>query len=288
MIPAPFDYARANSVAHAVELLEQGGEDARLLAGGHSLLPLMRLRLARPTLLVDVGGLETLREVTVDGDRLLIGALTTHHEIAESRELARACPLLVATAGQIGDPQVRHRGTIGGSVAHADPASDLPAALLALDAEFVLEGRDGSRTVAAADFFEGPFMSALGPSEMLTAVHVPVTGASGAYRKFQRRAQDWAIVGVAARVAHENGTITDAAIGLTNMGGTPLRAPSVEQALVGANGDEAIAVAAARVSDLGLPPGDDQASPEYRLHLAEVLIRRAVQAAVAGTGAPAS
>ncbi|MFV1988192.1 MAG: xanthine dehydrogenase family protein subunit M [Gemmatimonadota bacterium] len=277
MIPTPFDYERANSVAQALTLLEQGGEDASLLAGGHSLLPLMRLRLARPTLLVDIGRLDDLRYVSIDGDHILIGALTTHHELADSSELEGACPLLSATARQIGDPQVRHRGTIGGSVAHADPASDLPAALLALDAEVVLQGSDGSRTVAAADFFEGPFMSALGDAEMLTAIRVPVSSASASYHKFQRRAQDWAIVWVAAVVEHDGGTITNAAIGLTNMGGTPLRAPAVEAALVGAESDDAIAAAAAQVGDLGLPPGDDQASPEYRQHLAEVLIRRAVR-----------
>jgi len=277
VIPAPFDYERANSVAQALTLLEQGVEDAHLLAGGHSLLPLMRLRLARPTLLVDIGRLDDLRYVSIDGDHILVGALTTHHELADSREIEEACPLLAATARQIGDPQVRHRGTIGGSVAHADPASDLPAALLALDAEMVLQGSAGSRTVAAADFFEGPFMSALRDAEMLTAIRVPVSSASASYHKFQRRAQDWAIVGVAAVVEHDGGTITKAAIGLTNMGGTPLRAPAVEEALLGAGSDDAIAAAAARVGDLGLPPGDDQASPEYRQHLAEVLIRRAVR-----------
>jgi carbon-monoxide dehydrogenase medium subunit len=282
VIPAPFDYARATSVAHAVELLEQGGEDARLLAGGHSLLPLMRLRLARPALLIDIGGLDALRMMTIESDHLVVGALTTHHDIAASHELDAACPLLTATARQIGDPQVRHRGTIGGSVAHADPASDLPTALLALDAEFVLESAGGSRIVASADFFEGPFMSALGAAEMLTAIRIPVTTANGVYEKFQRRAQDWAIVGVAALIGADGGTITSAAIGLTNMGGTPLRASAVEEALVGVSGDEAIAAAAARVTDLGLPPGDEQASPEYRQHLAEVLIRRAVGRALAG------
>jgi len=174
---------------------------------------------------------------------------------------------------------VRHRGTIGGSVAHADPASDLPAALLALDAELRLHGPDGTRAVPASEFFIGPFMSALGPGEMLTSIRIPhPAGSGGEYLKFQRRAQDWAIVGVAARIRRDGGAIADASIALANMGGTPLRATAVEQALVGAEGDEAIAAAAAAVRELGLPPGDDQADPEYRLHLAEVLIRRAVAA----------
>jgi carbon-monoxide dehydrogenase medium subunit len=281
MIPAPFDYERATSVAHALDLLEQGGEDARLLAGGHSLLPLMRLRLARPALLVDIGALDDLRYVRGDDDHIVIGALTTHHDLADSHELEEACPLLVSTARQIGDPQVRHRGTIGGSVAHADPASDLPTALLALDAEVVLQGSAGSRSVPVAEFFEGPFMSVLGEAEMLTAIRVPMSNAAASYHKFQRRAQDWAIVGVAAIVEHDGGTITNAAIALTNMGGTPLRASAVEQALVGADGPESIADAAQQVGDLGLPPGDGQASPEFRQHLAAVLIRRAVGALVA-------
>ncbi|MDX1395390.1 MAG: xanthine dehydrogenase family protein subunit M [Gemmatimonadota bacterium] len=281
MIPSPFEYERATSVANAIELLSQGGEDSRLLAGGHSLLPLMRLRLARPSLLVDIGRIDDLRYITSEGDHVVVGAMTTHHELADSRELGEACPLLAATARQIGDPQVRHRGTIGGSVAHADPASDLPAALLALDAEIVIEGADGSRSVAAADFFQGPFMSDLRDGELLSAIRVPVTRGGASYLKFQRRAQDWAIVGVAAVVESEGGAISRAAIGLTNMGGTPVRAGAVEEALVGAGDETSIAGAAARVDELDPPPGDDQATPAFRSHLASVLIRRAVASAMA-------
>lgn len=281
MIPAPFDYERADSVARALELLRQGGEDARLLAGGHSLLPLMRLRLARPTLLVDIGRLDDLKYISGDGDTLEIGALTTHHDLADSHELRDACPLLADTASQIGDPQVRHRGTIGGSVAHADPASDLPTALLALDAEFIVQGASGSRSVAAGDFFHGPFTCAVEEGEMLTAVRVPLSAARGVYRKFHRRAQDWAIVGVAASVQVEAGAVASASIGLTNMGGTPLRATAVEHALVGATDTGSIATAAARVADLPHPHDDEQASADYRLHIAEVLIGRAVRAAMA-------
>lgn len=281
MIPAPFEYARATSVADALARLAEGGDEARVIAGGHSLLPLMRLRLARPTLLVDIGRLDDLRYIEADGDDLVIGALTTHHELADSHELSEACPLLARTAAGIGDPQVRHRGTLGGSIAHADPASDLPAALLALDASIVAEGADGSRDISAAEFFVAPFTSALGPGELVTAVRVPrVDGARGAYVKFHRRAQDWAIVGVAALVEPDGGAVGRASIALTNMGGTPIRAVAVEEALAGAEGDGAIAAAAARVRELDEPPSDEQASGEFRWHLAEVLIRRAVAAAL--------
>ncbi len=281
MIPAPFEYERAADVAAAVTLLQQGGVEARLLAGGHSLLPLMRLRLARPRLLVDIGGLDDLRYVRVEDERVSIGALATHHDLASSAQLRAACALLARTAEQIGDPQVRHRGTIGGSVAHADPASDLPAALLALDAEMIVQGTEGTRSIAAADFFVGPLMSALRDGEILTEVRVPRTGAAGAYVKFQRRAQDWAIVGVAAAIERDGSAITHARIGLCNMGPTPLRAPGVETALVGADGPGAVATAATRVAELKTPPADQNASADYRRHLAEVMIRRAVAAAVA-------
>lgn len=281
MIPAPFEYARAASVADALARLSEGGDEASVIAGGHSLLPLMRLRLARPALLVDIGRLDELRYVEADGEDVVIGALTTHHEIADSHELAEACPLLARTAVQIGDPQVRHRGTLGGSIAHADPASDLPTALLALDASIVVEGADGSRDIPAAEFFVGPFTSALGAGELVTGVRVPRRdGARGAYLKFHRRAQDWAIVGVAALVEPDGGAVGRASIALTNMGGTPIRAAAVEEALAGAGDEAAIAEAAARVRELDAPPSDEQASAEYRRHLAEVLIRRAVGAAL--------
>lgn len=282
MIPAPFEYERASSLDEALTLLAQGGEDARPLAGGHSLLPLMRLRLARPTLLVDIGGLEDLRFIRGDGDSVTIGALSTHHDLAGSAELTGGCGLIARVAAQIGDPQVRHRGTIGGSIAHADPASDLPAALLALDAEFEVQGSGGARTIAAGDFFEGPFMSAMQPGEILTEIRVArKDGWGSAHQKFQRRAQDWAIVGVAAVVESGDSGISGAAIGLTNMGATPLRAAAVEEALIGAADHAAFAAAAKRVSAIGTPPTDDNASSEYRLHLAEVLIRRAVAEALA-------
>ena len=279
MIPAAFEYERAASLDHALDLLAEGGEDARPLAGGHSLLPLMRLRLARPTLLVDLGGLNELRGISADGDDVVIGALCTHHDLAGSEALTGSARLLARVAGQIGDPQVRHRGTIGGSVAHADPASDLPAALLALDAEIVLLGADGERAVPASEFFVGPFMSALEPGEILTHVRIPRRDRASTYVKFQRRAQDWAIVGVAALVERNGARVESAAIGLTNMGPVPLRPSAVEEALAGAESEGDIAAAAALVETIGTPPADENASSEYRLHLAEVLIRRAVNAA---------
>lgn len=283
MIPAPFEYEVAESVEHALELLEDGGADAKPLAGGHSLLPLMRLRLARPSLLVDLGRLADLSYVRGEGDTIAIGALTRHHDVAASPLLRGECALLARTAEQIGDPQVRHRGTIGGSIAHADPASDLPATLLALEAELVVRGADGERTVAAEDFFQGPFVSALGPAELLVELRVPRLERAGtAYVKFNRRAQDWAIVGVAALVESADGEIRRAAIGLTNMGATPVRARAVEEALAGAPAEpDAIAGAAARAAEGTSPPFDTFASAEYRAHLATVLVRRAVESALA-------
>ncbi len=284
MIPALFDYEVATSVEHAASLLAGGGDEASLLAGGHSLLPLMRLRLARPALLVDIGRLDELRYIREEGDAIAIGALTRHHDLAASGLLAESCGIVASAAGQIGDPQVRHRGTIGGSIAHADPASDMPAVLLALQAELVATGPGGSRSIAASDFFVGPFISALEAGEILTEIRVPKLGGEtgSAYLKFNRRAQDWAIVGVAAVVERENGAISRAAIGLTNMGGVPLRATAVERALAGAESSgEAVATAAARSADGAEPPRDTHASSEYRAHLARVLVRRAVEAALA-------
>ncbi len=271
MIPAPFDYVRAGSVDDAIQRVGDGGEDAKLLAGGHSLLPLMKLRLAAPTLLVDIGRLRDLSYVREDGDQVRIGALTRHHDV-EHNELLRAdVPILAHVAGQIGDPQVRHRGTIGGSLAHGDPASDLPAVCLALGASFTAVGPSGERTIAAADFFQGFLETALAPDEVLAEITVPkVTGAGWSFQKFNRRAQDWAIVGVAAV---RNGTT---GVGLVNMGPVPVRARAVEEAVAGgASAGEAAAHAADGLD----PPGDLNASPEYRRHLVEVLVRRALEEA---------
>lgn len=275
MIPAPFEYERADSVQHAIDLLS-ANEDAKLLAGGHSLLPLMRLRLARPSMLVDIGGLRDLSYVREEGDAVAIGALTRWHDLAGSEVLQRACPIVSHTAAGIGDPQVRHMGTIGGSVAHADPASDIPAVLVALGAELRVRGPGGERTVPAAEFFQGLFTSALAPNEVLTEVRAPRTEGRGwSYLKFHRRAQDWAIVGVAA-LAGDGGP---PAVALTNMGDRPIRAAGVEEALAGGASP---AEAAERAAEGTNPPSDPFGSAEYRRELAKVLVRRALEAAMAG------
>ena len=266
MIPAGFEYRRAGSVEEAVELLGSDA-DAKLLAGGHSLIPLLRLRVVRPSLLVDVGRLDDLRYVRDDGDRLAIGALTRHAQLASNAVLASRCTVVAEAAGQIGDPQVRHRGTIGGSVAHADPASDLGTVLLALDADFVMRGPEGERTIPAREFFTGMFSTALGPQDVLTEIRIPP--ATGTYLKFVRRTQDWATVGVAA--ARLEGRVQ---VGLTSMGATPLRAAGVEESLAGGASP---AEAAERAAEGTAPPSDVAGGEEYRTHLARVLVRRALE-----------
>ncbi len=271
MIPAEFEYEIAGSVQEAVEMLGSL-EDAKLLAGGHSLIPAMKLRIARPGALVDIGRIEGLSYVREDGDAIAVGALTRHHDVAASDLLRERCGIVASAAGEIGDPQVRHRGTIGGSVSHGDPASDMPGVLLTLDAEFVVVGTGGERRVAAADFFTGVFETALGEQDVLTEIRVPTLSGGWAYQKFARRKQDWATVAVAA-VASNGG----AKVGLVSMGGTPLRARAVEQALA----DGADAAAAAEKADEGTEPSSDVAgSADYRRHLARVLTRRALEQAL--------
>lgn len=272
MIPAEFDYRRAASVAEAVKILGDD-EDAKAIAGGHSLLPLMRLRLARPSVLVDIARVPDMSYVRKDGGEIAIGALTRHHDLANDAMLAVDCPILAHTAGQIGDPAVRHVGTIGGSVAHADPASDLPTVLLALGATFVIQGPKEERRVAAADFFKGLFTADLAADELLTEIRVAATGAQGwSYQKFRRRAQDWAIVGVAALTGNGDGP----AVALTNMADRPLRASGVEEALRG--GADA-AAASARAAEGTSPASDAFASAEYRTEVSSVIVRRALEEA---------
>jgi carbon-monoxide dehydrogenase medium subunit len=280
MIPAQFDYVRAGSVDEAVAALAQHGDEAKVLAGGQSLIPLLRLRLAYPEVVVDVGRVEEMRGVREDGDHLVIGAMTTHHDVIRN-ELVRAhCGLVAQATATVADPAVRHRGTFGGALAHADPAGDLPAVVLALGAEFVVAGSSGRRTVAAADFFVDYLQTALSPAEVLVEVRLPKLGDGWGYHyeKFQRVAQAWAIVGVAAAVHRSNGSISEARIGLTNMGSTPLRATATEQALEGAD-LSAIADAAGHAADGTTPSSDLNGAADYRQHLARVLTRRAVTAA---------
>ncbi|MGH9065340.1 MAG: FAD binding domain-containing protein [Acidimicrobiales bacterium] len=270
MIPAAFDYKRAGSAEEAVALLAEHGDDAKLLAGGHSLLPLMKLRLATPAVLVDVGRLADLRYVGDAGDHVAIGALTRHRDLEVSELLRSQVPIVAHVAGQVGDPQVRHRGTIGGSLAHGDPASDLPAVVLALGGTLVARGPEGERQVPATEFFKGFLETALRPDELLTEIRVPKSPGGWSFQKFNRRAQDWAIVGVAA--------VADGptAVSLVNMGTTPVRATAVEEALAeGATPADAAAHAADGLD----PPSDLNASPEYRRHLATVLVRRALEEA---------
>ncbi len=272
MIPAAFDYKRASSAAEAISLIGEYGEDAKFLAGGHSLLPLMKLRLAQPTVLVDIGKLTDLSYIRDAGDHIAVGALTRHRDVETSDLLKQHAPLLAHTAGEVGDPQVRHRGTIGGSIAHADPASDLPATTLALGATYVLQGPNGTREIAAADFYQGFLTSAMAADELLTEIKVPkMDGAGWSFQKFNRRAQDWAIVGVAAW--RRNG---DSGVALVNMGNTPILATSVTTAL---SGGASIAEAAEQAVAEAEPQADLNASIEYRTHLAKVLVRRALEAA---------
>jgi aerobic carbon-monoxide dehydrogenase medium subunit len=272
VIPAEFDYRRASTLDEAISLLGEHGEDAKLLAGGHSLLPLMRLRLAMPSVLIDIGRVGDLSYVREDGPNVRIGALTRHHDVEHSELLQQQIPLLSHVASQVGDPQVRHRGTIGGSIAHGDPASDLPAALLALRATLVAQGPNGQRDIPIDEFFTGFLETALGPDEVLTEIRVPVAGDSGwGFQKFNRRAQDWAIVGVTVMLDGEA-----SGVGLVNMGATPLRAGGVEEAL---RGGASAADAASRADEGTEPPADLNASPEYRRHLSRVLVRRALESA---------
>jgi len=282
VIPAKFDYVRPGSLDEAVSALAGGGDDAKVIAGGQSLLPLLRLRLAYPELLVDVGGLDDLRGVTDAGDALVIGARTTHHQLIRDPLVTEHCGLLAQAAATVADPAVRHRGTLGGSLAHADPAGDLPAVALALDAVMVARGPGGEREIAAADFFVDYLTSSLQPDEILTAIRVPKLGPGWGYRyeKFHRTAQAWATVGVAALVRRSNGSVAEARIGLTNMGPTPLRATAAENAAAGAQASrDALRAAAASADDGTNPPGDLHGAPDYRRHLARVLTGRALAAA---------
>ena len=270
MIPAAFDYVRVDSADAAIAQLVEHGDDAKILAGGHSLIPLMKLRLASPAKLVDVGRVKELSYIKDAGDHLAIGALTRHRDVEISTVLKEHNPLLAHAASYVGDPQVRHRGTIGGSVAHGDGASDLPAVILALGGTIVAQGPNGTRSIAAKDFFHGFLTTALAEDELLTEIRVPkITGAGWSFQKFNRRAQDWAIVGVAAWKL--NG---DSGIGLVNMGSTPVRASATEAALAGG---ASAADAAALAADGLEPPADLNASVEYRQHLARVLVRRALE-----------
>ncbi len=279
MIPGPFEYVRAGSVDEAIAALNEHGDDAKIIAGGHSLLPIMKLRLAVPTVLIDISGIPDLSYVRVEGDQVAIGAGTRHFEL-ERDEVARAeVPLLPHVAGRVGDPQVRHRGTIGGTTAHGDPASDLPTALLALGGTVVLQGPGGRREVPVTEFWTGFFETAMSPDELVVELRVPRTGSAGwGYEKFTRRENDWPIVAAAAVGSRDGGAGGPLRVALANMAGTVLRATATEEALArGASIAEAAALA-----DQGTSPGADMhADADYRRHLARLLTRRALETAAA-------
>ena len=278
MIPAAFDYAAPTTLEEALSLLAQAGDEGKILAGGQSLIPVMKLRLAAPEHLIDLGKIDGLNGISEDGDALVIGAMTPHHVVASDPLVARHAGLVQKATQTVADPQVRHRGTFGGALVHADPAGDLPAPALALEAEFVIAGPGGTRTVSAADFFQGLFTTAVGEDEILTQVRIPKTTGWGAdYQKFTRVAQQWSIVGIAAAIRVEDGAIAEARIGLTNMGSVPIRATAVEQALVGCALEEAaVRAATASAAEGTNPPSDINGDANFRRHLAGVLTARAV------------
>lgn len=281
MIPAKFDYTAPASVADAVAALTQHGDDAKIIAGGQSLLPVLRLRLNAPEMVIDLGGIEGLSGISEAGDELVIGAMTTHHEVATNPLVAEHAKVLALAAAEVADPQIRHRGTLGGALVHADPAGDLGAPIRALGATMVVTGPSGSRSIAADDFFIDLFESSIGEDEILTEIRIPKhTGWGAHYEKFVRIKHQWAIVGVAATVRMDGDTIAEARVGLTNMGSTPLRARAVESALAGGVASvEAVGAAAAAAAEGTNPPSDLNGGADYRQHLARVLTRRAVLAA---------
>ena len=278
MIPAEFEYAAPTSVPDALALLAEHGDDAKIIAGGQSLLPVLRMRLNAPEMVIDLGRIDSLRGVRDEGDALVIGAMTTHHDVGRDAAVAEHAALITRAVEHLADAQVRHRGTFGGALAHADPAGDLGAPALALGAEFVIAGVGGERRVGAEEFFDDFFTTAIGDDEILTAVRIPKhTGWGAHYEKFVRVAHQWPIVAVAATVRTEGGTIAEARVGLTNMGSVPLRARAVETALVGQPAtEEAVRAAAASAAEGTNPPSDLNGDADYRRHLATVLTGRAV------------
>ena len=290
MIPAQFGYLRPRTVEEAVAALGRY-EDAKLLAGGQSLLPVLRLRLAAPDVLIDLGGTAGLRGVRAEDGALVIGAMTTHYQVMHAPLVRQDCGLLAQATATVADPQVRHRGTLGGALSHADPAGDLPAVILALDASLVITGPGGRRTVPAAGFFQDYMQTALTAQDVLTEIRLPRLGSEWGYHyeKFHRVAQAWSIVAVAALVQRSGDRIAAARIGLANMGPTPLRAAAAETALAGATATpEAVAAAAARAAERTRPTSDLNGGPDYRQHLAQVLTSQAVMAAARIQAAPAA
>jgi aerobic carbon-monoxide dehydrogenase medium subunit len=282
VIPTAFDYQAPTTVDEALAALASGGDDVKVMGGGQSLLPILRMRLNAPDLLVDLSRIEALRGIRDEGDALVIGAMTPYSDVVESVLVHEHAALLAKAVTEVADPQIRHRGTIGGALVHADPAGDVGAPVLALEAELVIQGPGGERTVPADEFFKDLFETAVGEGELLTSVRIPKhTGWGSHYEKFVRVSHQWSIVAVAAAVRADGGTITQARIGLTNMGSTPLRARAVEEALVGRSVDD-LGDVCSQAADGTNPPSDLNGDADYRRHLARVLTRRAVAAALGG------
>lgn len=284
MIPGPFAYHRPDSVADAVKLLAELGDEARPLAGGHSLIPMMKLRLATPDHLVDLAGIGALKRIVRDGDRIVIGAMTTQHELLASQTIASALPILHETALLIADPQVRYRGTIGGNVANGDPGNDMPALMLTLGADYTLEGSDGSRTVAAGEFYQGAYFTALEPGEILTSVSIPVppAGHGYAYEKLKRKIGDYATAAAAVVLTMAGGKVATCSIGLTNLSETALLAEDAAAAVVGTTLDDAsLKKAAEAARAIMSPAGDGRGPPEYRKHVGGIMVERALKRAAA-------
>lgn len=287
MIPGPFGYHRPSSVADAVKLLAEFGEEARPLAGGHSLIPMMKLRLATPEHLIDLHGIAALKGACRDGDTVVIGAMTTQHELIASAEIGRSLPILMEAARLIADPQVRYRGTIGGNVANGDPGNDMPALMMTLGATYRLEGPDGARDVAAAEFYQGAYFTALEPGEILTAISIPVPpiGHGHAYEKLKRKVGDYATAAAAVVLTMEGGRVATCAIGLTNLSETPLLAEEAARAVIGSTLDAAALKAAADAAKaIMAPAADGRGTAEYRTHVGGIMVERALRAAAARAG----
>jgi carbon-monoxide dehydrogenase medium subunit len=286
MIPGPFNYHRPATVAEASRLLSTLGNEARPLAGGHSLIPMMKLRLATPEHLVDLQGIEGLRGIRREGSRLVLGAMTTQHDLLASGEIAKSLPILHETARLIADPQVRYKGTIGGNVANGDPGNDMPALMLTLGATYRLEGAAGAREVPAIDFYQGAYFTALEPGEILTSVAIPVppAGHGYAYEKLKRKIGDYATAAAAVVLTMEGGKVASCAIGLTNLSEKPLLATAAAQAVIGTSLDEAALKQAAAAAQAIMSPAADARGPvEYRKHVGGVMVMRALQRAAGRT-----
>lgn len=282
MIPGQFAYHRPATIADAIKLLADLGEEARPLAGGHSLVPMMKLRLATPEHLIDLGGIGSLKGISRDGDMVVIGATTTQHELLASDEIARSLPILHETALLIADPQVRYCGTIGGNVANGDPGNDMPALMMTLGATYRLEGPDGSRDVAAADFYQGAYFTALEPGEILTAISVPVpaSGHGYAYEKLKRKVGDYATAAAAVVLTMQGGRVAGCAIGLTNLSETPLLAEAAAAAVVGTSlDDKAVKAAVDAARSIMAPAADRRGTAEYRIHVGGIMVERALKRA---------